>query len=137
MTKLQSLYASGNKVKKLEPVFGLKKLWTLDVALSPVEDLNGIAELRGLQTINLKGCGVKTLDFTKPMRELRLLILQENPDVDLTALIEACEADAKENRRFAPFLRLYVDEGLVQNADKAAGFEKLKSVGVRVNPPVK
>lgn len=137
MTKLQSLYASGNKVKKLEPVFGLKKLWTLDVALSPVEDLNGIAELRGLQTINLKGCGVKTLDFTKPMRELRLLILQENPEVDLTALIEACEADAKENRRFAPFLRLYVDDGLVQNATKAAEFEKLKAVGVRVNPPVK
>ncbi|MCY3007946.1 MAG: leucine-rich repeat domain-containing protein [Planctomycetota bacterium] len=137
LIKMQSLYASGNKIKKLEPVFGLKKLWTLDVAASPIEDLNGIAELRGLQTINLKGCNVKTLDFAKSMREVRLLILQENPEVDLSALIEACEADAKENRRFAPFLRLYVDESLVQNPSKAGGFDKLKAIGVRINPPVK
>jgi internalin A len=137
MVKIQSLYASGNKIKKLEPIFALKKLWTLDVAASPIEDLNGIAELRGLQTINLKGCNVKTLEFAKSMREVRLLILQENPEVDLTALIEACQADAKENRRFAPFLRLYVDDSLVQNASKAAWLEELKTIGVRINPPVK
>lgn len=137
LIKLQSLYAAGNKIKKLEPLFGLKKLWALDVSGSPIEDLNGIADLRGLQTINLKGCNVKTLDFTKSMREVSLLILQENAEVDLSALVEACEADAKENRRFAPFLRLYVDESLVQNASKAAWFEKLKAVGVRINPPVK
>ncbi len=137
MVKLQSLYASGNKIKKLEPVFGLKKLWTLDVAGSPVEDVQGIAELRGLQTINLKGCGVKTLEFTKSMREMRLLILNENPALDLTALVEACEADAKESRRFAPFLRLYLDEAIVKDESKAAWFEKLKGVGTRVNPPVK
>lgn len=135
--KLQSLYAAGNKIKKLEPLFGLKKLWALDVSGSPVEDLNGIAELRGLQTINLKGCNVKGIDFTKSMREVSLLILQENPDVDLSALADACEADSKENRRFAPFLRLYVDESLVQNASKASWFERLKAVGVRINPPVK
>lgn len=137
MIKMQSLYASGNKIKKLEPVFGLKKLWTLDVAASPIEDLNGIAELRGLQTINLKGCNVKTLEFAKSMREVRLLILQENPEVDLAALIEACQADAKENRRFAPFLRLYIDDSLVQNASRASWFEELKTIGVRINPPVK
>jgi Leucine-rich repeat (LRR) protein len=137
MVKMQSLYASGNKIKKLEPIFALKKLWTLDVAASPIEDLNGIAELRGLQTVNLKGCNVKTIEFAKSMREVRLLILQENPEVDLTALIEACQADAKENRRFAPFLRLYVDDSLVQNASKAAWFEELKAIGVRINPPVK
>ena len=136
-SKLQSLYAAGNKIKKLEPVFGLKKLWAIDVSGSPVEDLNGIAELRGLQTINLKGCNVKGLDFAKSMREVRLLILQENPEVDLTALVDACELDSKENRRFAPFLRLYVDESLVQNPSKANWFEKLKAVGVRVNSPVK
>ena len=137
MVKLQSLYASGNKIKKLEPVFGLKKLWTLDVGGSPVEDLQGIAELRGLQTINLKGCGVKGLEFAKSMREMRLVILSENPEVDLTGLIEACEADAKESRRFAPFLRLYVDDSIVKDAAKQAWFERLKSVGTRVNPPVK
>jgi len=137
MVKLQSLYASGNKIKKLEPAFGLKKLWTLDVAGSPVEDLGGIAELRGLQTINLKGCGVKNLDFIKSMKEVRLLILQGNTEVDLASLIDACEADAKENRRFAPFLRLYLDESLVQDASKASWFEKLKAVGVRINPPIK
>jgi len=137
MVKLQSLYAAGNKFKKIEPVVPLKKLWTLDVAGSPIEDLNSIAELKGLQTVNLKGCGVKSLEFTKSLRELRLLILNENPNLDLTALADACESDAQSERRFAPFLRLYLDEALVKDESKSAVVGRLRTVGARLNPPVR
>jgi internalin A len=137
MVKLQSLYASGNKFKKLEPILPLKKLWTLDVAGSPIEDLNTIAELKGLQTVNLKGCNAKSLEFTKSLRELRLLILNENPNVDLTALADACEADAQSERRFAPFLRLYLDDAILKDESKSAVVGRLRTVGVRLNPPVR
>ncbi|MFN7734213.1 MAG: leucine-rich repeat domain-containing protein [Pirellula sp.] len=136
-TKLQSLYAAGNKIKKLDPLLGLKKLWTLDVALSPIEDPNSIAELRGLQTINLKGCGIKSIEFAKSMREVRLLILSGNPELDLTPLADACDADVNSERRFAPFLRLYLDEEFVKDASKATILDRLRSLGVRINPPVR
>jgi internalin A len=135
MVKLQSLYASGNKFKKLEPIAPLKKLWTLDVGGSPIEDLGIASELRGLQTVNLKGSSVKSLDFVRPLKELRLLILTENDALDLTPLAEACEADSE--RRFAPYLRLYLDEALTKDESKAAVLDRLRQVGVRINPPVR
>jgi internalin A len=137
MIKLQSLYAAGNKIKKLAPVSGLKKLWTLDVAGSPIEDLAVLGELRGLQTINLKGCNAKGLDFAKSMREMRLLIASDNPELDLTALVEACETDAAADRRFAPFLRLYIDETLLKDESKTPLLDRLRAVGVRINPPIR
>lgn len=137
MVKLQSLYAGGNQFKKLEPIQPLKKLWSLDVSGSPIEDLAVAAELKGLQTVNLKGCGVKSLDFTKALRELRLLILNDNASVDLSALADACEADAAKDRRFAPYLRLYLDDAMLKDESKTAVIDRLKAVGVRINPPVR
>jgi internalin A len=137
LVKMQSLYAGGNKFKKLEPILPLKKLWTLDVSGSPIEDLGIIAELKGLQTVNLKGCGIKSLEFTRALRELRLLIASGNENVDLNPLVDACEADAQGERRFAPYLRLYLDDSLLKNEAQAAAISRLQKVGVRINPPVK
>jgi Leucine-rich repeat (LRR) protein len=137
MVKMQSLYAGGNKFKKLEPILPLKKLWTLDVSGSPIEDAGTIAELKGLQTVNIKGCGIKSLEFTRSLRELRLLIASNNESLDLTALADACEADAQGERRFAPYLRLYLDDTVLKNESQAAVVARLQKVGVRLNPPVK
>jgi internalin A len=137
MVKMQSLYAGGNKFKKLEPILPLKKLWTLDVSGSPIEDAGTIAELKGLQTVNIKGCGIKSLEFTRSLRELRLLIASANENLDLTALADACEADAQGERRFAPYLRLYLDDTVLKNESQAAVIARLQKVGVRLNPPVK
>lgn len=137
MVKMQSLYAGGNKFKKLEPILPLKKLWTLDVSGSPIEDPAIIAELKGLQTVNIKGCSIKSLEFTRALRELRLLIASGNEALDLNPLAEACEADAQGERRFAPYLRLYLDDTVLKNEANAAVVARLQKVGVRINPPVK
>ncbi len=137
MVKMQSLYAGGNKFKKLEPILPLKKLWTLDVSGSPIEDPAIIAELKGLQTVNIKGCSIKSLEFTRSLRELRLLIASGNEALDLSPLAEACEADAQGERRFAPYLRLYLDDAVLKNEAQATLIARLQKVGVRINPPVK
>lgn len=137
MVKMQSLYAGGNKVKKLEPILPLKKLWTLDVSGSPIEDPAIIAELKGLQTVNIKGCSIKSLEFTRALRELRLLIASGNDTIDVKPLADACEADAQGERRFAPYLRLYLDDVVLKNEANAAVIARLQKVGVRINPPVK
>jgi len=137
MVKMQSLYASGNKFKKLEPILPLKKLWTLDVSGSPIEDAGVIGELKGLQTINIKGCAIKSLEFTRSLREVRLLIASGNENLDLNPLADACEADAQGERRFAPYLRLYLDDTLLKNEPQATAVGRLQKVGVRINPPVR
>ncbi|MFN9716193.1 MAG: leucine-rich repeat domain-containing protein [Planctomycetota bacterium] len=137
MVKMQSLYASGNKFKKLEPILPLKKLWTLDVSGSPIEDAGVIGELKGLQTINIKGCAIKSLEFTRSLREVRLLIASGNENLDLNPLADACEADAQGDRRFAPYLRLYLDDTLLKNEPQATAVGRLQKVGVRINPPVR
>jgi internalin A len=137
MVKMQSLYAGGNKFKKLEPILPLKKLWTLDVSVSPIEDPSIIAELKGLQTVNIKGCGIKSLEFVRSLREVRLLIANGNESLDLNPLADACDADAQGDRRFAPYLRLYLDETLLKNEGQAAVIARLQKVGVRINPPVR
>jgi internalin A len=137
MVKMQSLYAAGNKFKKLEPILPLKKLWTLDVSGSPIEDAGIIGELKGLQTINIKGCAIKSLEFTRALREVRLLIASGNESLDLNPLADACETDAQGERRFAPYLRLYLDDSLLKNELQATVIGRLQKVGVRINPPVK
>jgi len=133
MTNLRSLYASENKIKYMEPISGLRKMWTLHVSGNPIEDLASISQLTGLDSISLKGCGIKSLDFTKTLKP-NLLVLNDNPISDFGPLVEAVEADSKSDGRFAPFMRLYLDESLLKESANAAAIERLRSAGVRINP---
>ncbi len=137
MSNMNSLYISGNKIKKLEPLVKCKKLWSLDVAASPIEDFAIVSELKGLQTLNLKGCSVKSLEFLKPLSELRILILQDNKEIDFAAFAEVCENDAKQDHRFAPYLKLYVDESVLKDSSREPVLGRLRASGVRINPSAK
>ncbi len=133
MSNLRSLYIADNKIKSLEPVSGLKKLWTLEVSGNPIEDTAPIAQLKGLESISLIGCGVKSVEFVRSLTP-NFLRLNGNAIADLSPLVEACEADAKTERRFAPFLRLYLDDALLKEASQSAAIERLKAAGVKINP---
>jgi internalin A len=133
MSNLRSLYVSDNKIKSLEPLVGLKKMWTLNIAGNPIEDPAPIAQFRGLDSINLKGCGIKSVEFIRTLTP-NFLMLNGNPIADLGPLAESCEADSKSDRRFAPFLRLYLDEAFLKEPNHSAAAERLRSAGVRINP---
>ena len=62
------------------------------------------------------------------------MMLNGNSITDFGPLADACEADAKTERRFAPFLRLYLDDAMLKNASQATAIERLKTAGVRINP---
>ena len=133
MSNLRSLYIADNKIKSLEPVSGLKKMWTLEVSGNPIEDPAPIAQLKGLESISLMGCGIKNVEFVRTLTP-NFLRLNGNAIADLNPLVEACEADAKSERRFAPFLRLYLDEAMLKEAFQSTSIERLKAAGVKINP---
>jgi len=133
MSNLRSLYIADNKIKSLEPVAGLKKVWTLDVSRNPIEDASPISNLKGLQSLSLTGCGVKSIEFVRTLSP-NFVRLEGNPVADFGPLVEACEADAKTEHRFAQFLRLYLDDAMLKENSQTSTLEKLKAAGVRINP---
>ena len=133
MSNLRSLYIADNKIKSLEPVSGLKKMWTLEVSGNPIEDPAPIAQLKGLESISLIGCGIKNVEFVRGLTP-NFMRLNGNSIADFSPLVEACEADAKSERRFAPFLRLYLDDAVLKEALQTAAIERLKAAGVKINP---
>lgn len=133
MKNLNSLYITDNKFKSIDPILGSKKLWTLQVAGNPLESIASLAELKGLKTVNVRNCGLKKIDFVKDLKEISLLMMEQNPIESLNPLVESCEADT--GRRFAPFLRLYVDTKLI--GEQSEAIDRLKKVGVKINPEVR
>ena len=133
MSELRSLYIAGNKIKSLDPVSGLKKIWTLDVSGNPIEDPAPIAKLKGLQSLSLAGCGIKNIEFVRTLTP-NFIRLEGNPIADFVPLVEACEADAKTEHRFAQFLRLHLDDAMLKETSQTASLERLKAANVKINP---
>lgn len=133
MANLRSLYAAENKIKSIEPISGLRKMWTLHISGNPIEDLTSLSQLAGLESISLRGCGIKSLEFVRALKP-NLLVLTDNPIGDFGPLVETVEADAKADSRFAPYLRLYLDESLLKDPAHSASVERMRTAGVRINP---
>ena len=133
MSNLRSLYIADNKIKSLEPIVGLKKMWSLDVSGNTIQDAAPLSQLKGLDSINLKGCGVKNIEFVRSLTP-NIMMLNGNPIADFSPLMEVCELDSKAERRFAPFLRLYLDDTTLKEDSHAAAIERLKTAGVKINP---
>ena len=130
MTNMRSLYLSDNKITKIDVVKGLKKTWTLYLAGNKVEDFSPIGELKWLTSLDLRGCNIEKLDFLKPLTELNYVMLAENKISDLSTLVEMAKAD--EQKRFAPFWRLYLYDNPLSEKAKNEQVAELKSLGARV-----
>jgi hypothetical protein len=63
---------------------------------------------------------------------LSLLLLQKNKITDLTPLVDMAKADTQGERRFAPYLRLYIEGNPLTPASQKQ-LETLKGFGVRVH----
>ncbi|MFO0064940.1 MAG: leucine-rich repeat domain-containing protein [Pirellulaceae bacterium] len=138
MTNMRSLYLSDNQITTLEPVQEFKKIWTLYAARNPISDFAPVGQLKWLSSLDLQGCQIKDLSFLKPLTELRYLMLVDNQLADLGPLVEMCNADAQGDKRFAPFLKLYLHNNPLSDAAKNEQLAKLKEIGVRLNlDPIK
>ena len=137
MANMRSLYLSDNQIKSLETVSELKKVWTLYAAKNPIEDFSPIGKLKWLSSLDLKSCAIKDLQFLKPLTELKYVMLADNQITDLATMIEMADADVKGEKRFAPFLRLYVYNNPLSDVAKSEQVAKLKELGVRIEtePP--
>ena len=107
---------------------------TIPARPSPTNQITGVetlASLTWLSSLELRGNRIEDLKPLAKLRELRLVFLEDNRIADLGPLVEAAQADAKGEKRFAPFLRLYI-AGNPLNEESKKALETLKGIGVRV-----
>jgi Leucine-rich repeat (LRR) protein len=110
LTGLASLYLAHNQIEDIAPLANLTRLMTLDLSDNQIEDVSPLAKLSGLNLVELP----------------------RNKVSDLAPLVQAAKADAEGPKRFAPFLRLYLDGNPLSDAAKTEQLAALKSAGVRI-----
>lgn len=132
MTNLRSLWVADNQLKSLEPIGQLEKIWSLDVAGNGLADIAPVGKLKWLTNLDLDRNVVETLESLKPLTELDILLVRENKLTDLSPLVEMCRSDADGEKRFAPYLRVYLKGNPLSEQAKTEQLDALKNIGVRV-----
>lgn len=133
MSNLRNLYIASNKIKSVEAIASLKRLVSLDLSGNTVEDPAPIGKLTRLDSITLNSCGIKSLEFVRTLTP-NFLMLNGNSISDFGPLVEICVADSLGDRRWAQFLRLYLDDATLKETAQGPAIEKLKSAKVKINP---
>ena len=132
MDNLRTLYLAQNQLKNIGPVAELTKIWSLDASGNQLTDAGPVGKLRWLTTLDLTGNQLSSLAPLGTLPELDMLLVSGNKIADLGPLVEMCKKDAEGDRRFAPYLEVYLGGNPIDEKKKAAQTETLKSFGVDV-----
>lgn len=111
LTRMRSLYLSNNQVTDPGELAAMERLWSLYLDGNPIEKWELLEKLPNLSTLDVSRTGLSDASVVRPAtRRLRLLMLDGNALSDVSPLVRAIEEDANGERRFAPFLRVYLRE---------------------------
>ena len=129
LERLRSFYASANQIADLTPLFGIPRLHTIHANDNQIKSIAGINAAKRLDSLGLRGNQISDL---KPLVGLTGLMyhlfLEGNQIKDLGPLLELCKADLEGEKRFAPYLKIYLKGNpLDENGKKQlAEMKKLK-----------
>lgn len=133
MSNLRSLWLANNQVTSLAPLTALTKIWSLDVAGNGLTDIAPVGQLKWLTNLDLDRNKVESLEAIRALKELDLLLVRENQIKDLKTLVEMCQEDAAGEKRFAPYLRLYLKGNPLSDEAQGAQLDQLRQIGVRIS----
>jgi internalin A len=128
LTNLASLYLSYNQITDISPVVKLPRLASLYLDHNQIKSIAGLGDLKGLSMLSLSNNSISDISPIESLNGLFHLFLENNKIRDLAPLVNAARKDSEGERRFAPFLNLY----LKGNSVRASQLSKLKEYGVRV-----
>lgn len=132
MTAMWALYLSNNQIADIAPLSGLTKLSSLSLDHNQIRDLAPLAKVTRISTLVLNDNQIEDATPLAKQTELSMLLLERNKIKDLAPLVAACKADAEGQKRFAPYLRLYLAGNPLSDAAKTQQLTALKGFGVRI-----
>ena len=127
LTNLNSLYLSHNRIKNIDPVVKLPKLWSLYLDNNRLENLHGVHNLGRLDTL----CPQQSCRRYPPLfglTDLYFLFLENNDIEDLSAC-KIVERDSKGERRFSPYLKVYVKGNPLNYGARRGQVDHIKNCG--------
>lgn len=132
LERMRTLHLSGNEVEDPSPLVGMRRLWSLYLDDNPVRNWELLSELGDLQTLDVSRTGLSdTAVVVAALPSLRLLMMEGNDISDVSPLVDRIEADANDERQFAPFLRVYLRENPLSD-DAREQIEAAKADGARI-----
>jgi len=119
LSALTSLYLSGNAIEDIRPIAKLEKLWSLYLDGNRVRDPSPLAKLNRLSSLDLRSNRIEDLRPLAGLGELRYLFLDHNEldGDDLAVLVEMAERDAAGEKRFAPYLQVFLSGNAIEESD--------------------
>ena len=133
MYKRQTLYVAENQLQNIAPIADLSKIWSLDVSGNQLKDLSAVKKLGWLTSLDIVGNEIDSLEPLSELRDLDMLIMSKNKVADLQPLVDMCRKDAEDDRRFAPYLEVYLGGNPLEKKKLASQTKELKSFGVDVH----
>ncbi len=133
MTNMRTLYLADNKLDCIAALAKLQKISGLDVAGNRIQDLGPVSGLKRLTTLEISDNSIKSLAPLTELADLSMLIMPNNPIDSLDPIVKMCVEDADANRRFAPYLKIYLNLQSDQASVWQNDIEKLKAVGLSVH----
>ena len=133
LTSLSALYLSSNKITDVTSLGGLTKLSSLYLDHNQISDLSVLTKVTKLSSLDLKDNKISDLSPLGKQTDLRTLIIEKNKITDLGPLVKMAKADANGEKRFAPYLELYLADNPLSDEAKSKQLAALKEIGVRVH----
>lgn len=133
MKNMRTLYLADNRLHQVSAVANFRKLGALDLAGNRIEDLSPLSNLKWLTTLEISDNRVESLAPLASLADLSMLIMPNNPIESLDPIVTMCVNDANSDRRFAPYLKLYLDLQSDGAAAWQGAIEKLTALGVSVH----
>lgn len=132
LTNMASLYLASNQISDISVVSRLGKLASLYLEGNKIKALPPLKDLRGLMSLSLSGNSISDLAPLNGITPYHLF-LENNKIKDLGPLVIMAKTDADGEKRFAPFLNLYLKGNPLSSKAKGPQLNQLKEIGVRVN----
>ena len=112
MPKIGSIYLNNNQIAK-------------------IDGLGGIGREGRIWSIGLSGNQIKDISPMKGLKPQSFIFLQDNQIADLAPLVEMMKADLAGEKRFAPYVQVYLKGNPLSDAGKKQ-VEELKKMKVRL-----
>jgi internalin A len=131
LAALNSLYLSDNQIKDATPVFSCTKLWSLYLDGNKLTGIQGVGALHGLTTLSLRKNALTDLSPLEPLEQLNMIFLENNQLADVAPLHRMLKKDFEGRKRFAPFVRIWLNGNPLSDESKKL-VDELKHLGCRI-----
>jgi internalin A len=132
LTAIWALRLSNNQIADIGPLGGLTRLSSLSLDHNQVRDLSPLSKITRISTLDLNDNQIEDITPLAKQTELSMLLLERNKIKDLAPLAAAAKADAEGQKRFAPYLQLYLAGNPLSDTAKNEQLAALKQYGVRI-----